>query len=156
MPFLHLRVCRPSPEGPLPSDRLTSRLVALTAEHLHKQPELTAVQIDEVEPQAWSIGGVALSRQHCSSFQLRISITEGTNTKDEKARYIAAVFAGLHDELGNLHPVSYVLIDEPAADAYGYGGLTQEHRYVAARLAVSSVSQRGSERALSPPTAAAR
>lgn len=32
--------------------------------------------------------------------------------------------------LENLHTVSYVYVEEVKADAYGFGGLTQEYRYV--------------------------
>jgi 4-oxalocrotonate tautomerase len=36
--------------------------------------------------------------------------------------------------LGPLHPESYVHVHEVAADAYGYGGLTQELRYIRSRV----------------------
>jgi 4-oxalocrotonate tautomerase len=59
---------------------------------------------------------------------------DGTNTKDEKALYLTEVFAFMRRALGNLHEESYVLVNEVPADAYGFGGLTQEHRYVASKL----------------------
>jgi len=39
--------------------------------------------------------------------------------------------------LGPLHPESYILVREVKADAYGYGGRTQERRYVERHLAAA-------------------
>ena len=50
------------------------------------------------------------------------------------ARYIAAVHEAMQGPLGPLHPASYVLVDEVRGDAYGYGGLTQERRYIENQL----------------------
>ena len=38
--------------------------------------------------------------------------------------------------LGPLHNETYLHVDEVKADAYGFGGLTQERRYVAGQLGV--------------------
>ena len=62
---------------------------------------------------------------------------DGTNTKGELAAFLAAVFAAMGELLGPLHEESYALVHEVPAHAYGYGGLTQEHRYVAGRMAVA-------------------
>ena len=56
-------------------------------------------------------------------------MTDETNTKDEKAAYIQAVFNSFETLLGDLHPESYIYVQDVRATAYGYGGLTQEHRY---------------------------
>ena len=61
-------------------------------------------------------------------------MTDSTNTKDEKSRYLAEVFAAMAKLVGPLHEESYILVHDVRADAYGYGGLTQEHRYVAGQL----------------------
>jgi 4-oxalocrotonate tautomerase len=39
--------------------------------------------------------------------------------------------------LGPLHHETYLHVDEVKGDAYGFGGLTQERRYVAGKLEVS-------------------
>jgi 4-oxalocrotonate tautomerase len=59
-----------------------------------------------------------------------IKIVDGTNTKDEKSRYNAECFAFFASLLGNLHPESYIHIEDVRAEAYGYGGKTQEYRYI--------------------------
>jgi len=60
-------------------------------------------------------------------------VTEGTNTNDEKARYVQAVFDSMSTLLGELAPASHVVIDEVHADAWGYAGQTQEFSYIEGR-----------------------
>lgn len=137
MPFAHLRYSA-DPERPVAPHELADYVTTLTAALLGKQPEVTAVHLEPVPPAQWFIGRRALDAQARASYQLRISVTEGTNTKDEKARYVAAVHEAMQGLLGPLHPASYVLVDEVRGDAYGYGGLTQERRYVEAQLTAAA------------------
>ncbi|APO97675.1 MULTISPECIES: tautomerase family protein [Xanthomonas] len=64
-----------------------------------------------------------------SSFSLEIIVTDETNTKAEKAEYLAEVFACFERLLGPVHPTSYVHVHDARASAYGYGGRTQEARF---------------------------
>jgi 4-oxalocrotonate tautomerase len=109
----------------------------LTAKILHKDPKVTAIIVKSVDPAEWFAGGKSLAEQKLASFWLDIHVTEGTNTKDEKAAYIAAMFARMGEILGPLHNESYLHVDEVKGDAYGFGGLTQERRYIAGKLQVA-------------------
>ena len=109
----------------------------LTAKILHKDPKVTAIVVKSVDPADWFAGGKSLAEQKLASFWLDIHVTEGTNTKDEKAAYIAAMFARMGEILGPLHNESYLHVDEVRSDAYGFGGLTQERRYIAGKLQVA-------------------
>jgi 4-oxalocrotonate tautomerase len=109
----------------------------LTAKILHKDPKVTAIIVKSVDPTDWFAGGKSLAEQKLASFWLDIHVTEGTNTKDEKAAYIAAMFERMGEILGPLHNESYLHVDEVKGDAYGFGGLTQERRYVAGKLQVA-------------------
>ncbi|WP_046246664.1 tautomerase family protein [Hymenobacter terrenus] len=132
MPFLHLTLSAP------PSPALTAQVAAvltqLTSQVLRKSPELTSIALNYVDPTHWLVAGKTLAEQGLASFFLDLRITDGTNTKDEKAAYQQQVFAQLGELLGPLHPVSYVCIHDVRAEAYGYGGLTQEFRYVQGKL----------------------
>ena len=75
-----------------------------------------------------------------ASFWIDVHVSEGTNTKDEKADYLAAVFGRMGELLGPLHHESYLHVDEVRGDAYGFGGLTQERRYIAGKLEVAPKS----------------
>jgi 4-oxalocrotonate tautomerase len=109
----------------------------LTAKILHKDPKVTAIIVKSVEPADWFAGGKSLAEQQLASFWLDIHVSEGTNTKDEKAAYIAAMFKRMGELLGPLHNESYLHVDEVRGDAYGFGGLTQERRYIAGKLDVA-------------------
>jgi 4-oxalocrotonate tautomerase len=118
---------------------IASAVSEVTAEILHKDPQVTAIIVKSVEASDWFAGGKSLAAQKLASFWLDIHITEGTNTKDEKAAYLAAMFKRMGDLLGPLHNETYLHVDEVRGDAYGFGGLTQERRYIAGKLAVSPV-----------------
>ncbi|MFC4170938.1 4-oxalocrotonate tautomerase family protein [Microvirga sp. GCM10011540] len=132
MPILNLKVS--ATRSPSLTRALSEGLVDATTRILRKNPDITAVAIDYVPPEDWIVGGRTLAEHGKASFWLDIKVVDGTNTKDEKALYLAEVFALMGRQLGDLHEESYVLVHEVPADAYGFGGLTQEHRYIANRL----------------------
>jgi 4-oxalocrotonate tautomerase len=116
---------------------IASAVTELTAKILHKDPKVTAIIVKTADAADWFAGGKSLAEQNLASFWLDIHVTEGTNTKDEKAAYIAAMFKRMGDLLGPLHNESYLHVDEVKGDAYGFGGLTQERRYIAGKLEVA-------------------
>ena len=109
----------------------------LTAKVLRKDPKVTAIIVRSVDAADWFAGGRSLAEQKLASFWLDVHVSEGTNTKDEKAAYLAAMFKRMAGILGPLHPETYLHVDEVKGDAYGFGGLTQERRYIAGKLEVS-------------------
>lgn len=111
--------------------RLASALTDLTVRLLGKRREVTAVVIDDIPCARWHVGGEPVEQP---TALLEISITQGTNTEEEKAAFIAGAFAELQRQLvgdGVLATASYVVVRElPAAD-WGYGGRTQKARKLA-------------------------
>ena len=132
MPILNVKVSREA-SAEL-TQRIAGKLADLTARILKKPPEVTAITLTYVPPEHWVIAGRTLADHGKSSFYLDIKVTEGTNTKDEMAQYVAETFAAFRDVLGDLHEESYVYVEEVNGFAYGYGGRTQEFRYVKAKL----------------------
>src|SRR3954462_7356523 len=126
---------------------IASAVSELTAKILHKDPKVTAIIVKAVDAADWFAGGSSLAEQKLSSFWLDVHVTDGTNTKDEKAAYLAAMFQRMGELLGPLHNESYAHVDEVRGDAYGFGGLTQEYRYIERYLA--------GKLAVAPPSAAA-
>ena len=116
---------------------LAAAVTDLTAKILRKDPKVTAVIVKSVDAADWFAGGRSLADQGLASFWLDVHVSEGTNTKDEKAEYLAATFRRMGDLLGPLHQESYLHVDEVRGDAYGFGGLTQERRYIAGKLEVA-------------------
>ncbi len=138
MPFLGVKISgHPSQEI---ADKVIAFLTRYTAEILGKKTEVIAVAIEFIPTNHWAIGGIGLSVQGSASFYLDIKITDGTNTKNEKAAYIQKIFSEFEAVLGKLNQASYIVIDDVRADAWGFSGATQEFRYIQAKNALSHAS----------------
>ena len=104
-------------------------LLDLTTRILHKDPALTSIAIDYVDPEDWIIAGKSLVEHGKSSIYFDIKVTDETNTKAEKAQYIDEAFQAFALLLGDLHEESYIYVQDVRATAYGFGGKTQEYRF---------------------------
>lgn len=128
MPFVHIRIA--GTELRLEEiESLQKGATQLMASVMRKKAELTAVLVETHEATRWSIGGQPVP---CAA-HLDVKVTAGTNSADEKAEFVRQA----HDLLksafdASLPLATYVVIDEVAADAWGYGGLTQETRRITA------------------------
>lgn len=116
------------------SATIANAVTDLTRQHLRKDPTITAVAIQHVDPGHWFAGGASLASHGQQSYWLDIKVVDGTNTKPELAAYLEALFACMNQLLGSVHTESYALVHEVPAWAYGYGGQTQEFRYISGRL----------------------
>ncbi|MBC8128728.1 MAG: 4-oxalocrotonate tautomerase family protein [Rhizobiaceae bacterium] len=119
------------------SARLARTVTALTETHLRKDPTITAVAISHVDPLHWFAGGRSLAEQGAETFWLDIKVVDGTNTKLQLSAYLQHVFTEVGAILGGAHTESYVLVHEVPGSAYGYGGRTQEYRFIAGQLPVA-------------------
>ena len=127
MPILNVKVSGERSDAM--TRAIADMLTELTQRILGKDPAVTAIAIDYVDPRDWLAGGRTLAEQGKSSVYFDIKITDETNTKSEKAAYIREAFEGFTALLGNLHEESYIYVQDVRAAAYGYGGRTQEWRY---------------------------
>ena len=116
---------------------IATEVTRLSSTILGKDPKVTALIVQRVDPEDWFAGGRSLADAGLASFWLDVHVSEGTNTKDEKAAYLAAIFRRMGELLGPVHEESYAHVDEVKGDAYGFGGLTQERRYIAGKLEVA-------------------
>ncbi len=133
MPIVNIRLTG-TPQAET-SEKVAFAIAELTHEILGKDRALTAISIVHVDPEHWFIGGQNLASLQRCTFSLDIKVTDETNTKAEKARYVAAVFDAMNRVLGDLDQHSYVHVHDVRAATYGYGGKTQEHRYQQALVA---------------------
>ncbi|WP_024508575.1 4-oxalocrotonate tautomerase family protein [Bradyrhizobium sp. ARR65] len=124
-------------ERPQLKTEIASAVNELTAKILRKDPKVTAVIVKAVDAADWFAGGRSLAEAKLASYWLDVHVVDGTNTKDEKAAYLAAIHQRMGELLGPLHHESYAHVDEVKADAYGFGGLSQERRYIARKLEVA-------------------
>ncbi|CAO4144906.1 hypothetical protein LPLAFNJD_LOCUS1810 [Methylorubrum aminovorans] len=124
MPFVRLTIAGLE-TGPAIVADLQRGITALMAEVLGKRADLTAVLVEAAPAGGWSVGGAAVA----PAAHVEARMTQGTNTAEEKAQFVAAA----HDLLvrtlpGPLPLATYVVVQEVPADAWGYGGLTQAAR----------------------------
>lgn len=127
MPILNVKISGPG--NAALTREVTALLLDLTTRILGKRREVTAIVIDYIDPANWYVGGDVLAAQNKRSFYFDIKITDETNTKDEKARYLREAFAGFSRLLGEVHEESYIHIEDVRAASYGFGGKSQEFRY---------------------------
>lgn len=127
MPYIHIQISGKADDTL--AARVSKQATELTARLLGKDPQLTAVVVDFIEPARWFIAGRPLTNQQHRSYHWMVSITDETNTKREKAAYLETVHATMQELLGGVAEHSYVHIADLRAAAYGYGGVTQEFRY---------------------------
>ena len=127
MPILNVKV---SAKGSSAMTRdIAGILLDLTTRILHKDPKVTSIAIDYVDPEHWIVAGKSLAEQRKTSIYFDIKITDETNSKAEKAQYIQQAFEAFAKLFGDLHEESYIYVQDVRATAYGYGGRTQEYRY---------------------------
>ena len=125
MPFVHIRVAG--------ARLLPAQVVALQTEATHlmatimrKKAELTAVLVEQLDVDGWSVGAARVPL----AAHLDVKVTSGTNTPDEKAAFVAKAHGLLKTVCGaNLPVATYVVVDEIAANAWGYDGQTQAARH---------------------------
>ena len=127
MPILNVKVS--AQRSAQMTQKIAATLLDLTSRILGKDPKVTAITIDYVDPADWIVGGQTLAAQGKNSVYFDIKVTDETNTKAEKAQYIAEAFEAFAGLLGNLHEESYIYVQDVRAASYGYGGKTQEYRY---------------------------
>ena len=83
-------------------------LIDTTTRILHKRADLIAIAIEYVDPDDWIVAGMSLRALGRSSIYVDIKITDETNTKDEKARFVRETYDALAQLFGDLHEESYL------------------------------------------------
>ena len=131
MPMIAVRYVTPEPRPELRGE-VAELARSLGADVLGKDPNLTAVLVEEADPDGWFIAGERPARAGKAAFWLDIKITEGTNNKAETTAFVHETFAGMERLIGPLHPECYVFVHAADGDAYGYGGRTQNGRWAEA------------------------
>jgi 4-oxalocrotonate tautomerase len=130
--MITVRYVTPTPRSGL-KEAAAALASRLAAEHLGKDPGVTAVLVEEAAAENWFIAGRHPAEDGLAAFWLDIKITAGTNVKAETGAFVEAAFAGMAELLGPIHEESYALVHAVDGDAYGYGGRTQNARWAAAR-----------------------
>ena len=130
MPFVDLSIQHATP-APAALHAVRAGLTELMAHVLRKRADLTVVSI-AVQPDATvAIGGEAIAPGRWSG-RLVAYVTQGTNSDEEKARFLREAHELLARHLSEPASPFYIVVQEVPAAAWGYDGRTQADRARAA------------------------
>ena len=123
MPFIRISVFGRN-AGAAEIQRLQTETTRLMTSIMRKPAAGTAVLVEQVCGD-WSIAG----RSVVVGAQVDVTIGRGTNTAEEKARFISEMMALLRAALGDdLPEASYIVLHELDLNSYGRGGITRAER----------------------------
>src|SRR3954454_9025157 len=94
MPMITVQVASRAPSGDL-SRRIAATVSDLTVTLLHKDPRVVAVAVEYVAPEHWFIAGTSAAELDRAAFFVDVRISDGTNTKDEKAEFIRRTYEAM-------------------------------------------------------------
>jgi 4-oxalocrotonate tautomerase len=124
MPFIRITVVGPT-LAPEQITYLQNETTNLMESVLDKVASLTSVLVEQPQAASWTIGrNPARIAVHVNA-----TITAGTNSAIEKARFIQLTMKLLRNVFGSeLSSATYVVVEEIPAESWGYDGRTQESR----------------------------
>jgi 4-oxalocrotonate tautomerase len=124
MPFINVKVAGQPLEQRQVAE-IQKGITSLMADVLHKVGPLVGVLVEQVPLAGWSVGAAPVTR----AAQIDAIVSAGTNTPEEKARFIAEANKLLKSVLGpDLSEVAYIVVHDVPKDSWGYNGLTQLDR----------------------------
>ena len=124
MPFIRITILD-STVAPEQIRRLQHGATELMVSMMRKPIDGIAVLVEQVTHGGWSIAGARVG----VAAHVEATIGLGTNTPDEKARFLAAMWDLLRSALGpELREETYIVCHEVDRSAYGRGGLTRAER----------------------------
>ncbi|MTV81383.1 tautomerase family protein [Secundilactobacillus folii] len=129
MPYLRVRIAS-SDQKRVTTTQVAKMLTDLAVTKLGKSASDAAVDVRFTDPDNWFIGGQPVSQNHATSFFIEIKITASTNSRTDKSAFVQAAFDGMSKLFSNISKTSYIVLHDVASDSWGYGGKTQEYRYI--------------------------
>jgi 4-oxalocrotonate tautomerase len=124
MPFIRISVLGPT-LAPEQIRRLQQGTTDLMTSVMRKPLEGTAVLVEQINQGGWSIAGNPV---HVAA-QVESTIGLGTNTPEEKGRFMKEMMQLLRSVLGKeLREETYITFHEFDHSSYGRGGMTRAER----------------------------
>ena len=124
MPFIRITVFGPT-LAPEQVAHLQNETTNLMESVLGKVANLTSVLLEQPSAASWTIGRDPVR----VAVHVSATITAGTNSATEKARFIELMMKLLRGVFGpELSSATYVVVEEVPAQSWGYDGRTQESR----------------------------
>lgn len=127
MPYINIKIAG-KPISETQKKKLHEATTKLMNEVMRKKPEVTVVSIEESRAENWMIATNILSEDRRAVY-VNVKVTQGTNSKEEKAEFLRKMNDNLDRNIGDLSDISYIVIDEIVPDAWGHGGVSMEERF---------------------------
>jgi 4-oxalocrotonate tautomerase len=124
MPFIRITILSPALAAEQVG-RLEQGTTAFMVSGMRKPVAGVAVLVEQIKPADWSIA----NRPVAVAAHVEATIAQGSNTPDEKARFLADMWQLLRSVLGpELREATYIVIHEIDTRSYGRCGLTRAER----------------------------
>lgn len=133
MPFIRVTIAGAEIDAAA-ARRLQEGTTELMNAVMRKRREVTAVLVEVVPLTGWTVGAEPVP----VAANVEANVSEGTNSHAEKSRFVQQMNSLLKEVLGPEVPLAtYVIVREVHETAWGYGGVTQEHRRTTAKVAAA-------------------
>lgn len=126
MPLININVNHKV--GEEQKEKISKKTTDLMEQILKKNPDVTVVRINDTDINSWSVNSEILT-ENTTCFYVDVKITLGTNNEKEKSSFIKEMNNFLRILFPNSVEASYIIIDEIAADSWGYNGISQKVRF---------------------------
>jgi len=110
-------------------DSLISGLMDIIVNTMGRNPDLTVITIDEMDPSNWIIGGKSVDKSHHEKVSfIEIRISKGTSSPEQMAEVIIAGKELVKRTLGSNDATNYFIINELNPDGWGFDGISMTVR----------------------------
>jgi len=105
-------------------DLLIKGLMDIIVKIMGRNPDLTVITIDEIDPSNWIIGGMPVDKSiHDKVCCIDIRISKGTSNASQMAEVIKAGKELVKNVLGSNDVTNYFIISELNPDSWGFDGI---------------------------------
>lgn len=123
MPYVNVKYIREQVSKEQ-KDLLIKGLMDIIVRIMGRNPDLTVITVDEIDPSNWIIGGLPVDNStHDKVCYIEIRISKGTSNASQMAEVIRAGKELVKNVLGSNDVTNYFIITELNPDSWGFDGI---------------------------------
>lgn len=128
MPYVNVKYVKQQ-VSPEQKELLVTGLMDIIVKIMERDPDLTVINIDEIDQSNWIIGGKSVDKtKHEKVFYIEIRISKGTSSPEQMANVIRAGKELVETILGSSDMTNYFIINELNPEAWGFDGVSMSAR----------------------------
>jgi 4-oxalocrotonate tautomerase len=128
MPYVNVKIAKHQANQEQ-KDLLIKGLMDIIVNIMGRNPDLTVITLDEIDPSNWFIGGKSIDKStHDKVAYVEIRISKGTSNQDQMAKVIKAGKDLVGRVLGSCDLTNYFIINELNPDSWGFDGISMTIR----------------------------